>query len=91
MTTFSLTKLYSNRKDQFTVQVLDRTSNEACAYLNLNGKEAFATALRIRKGSNPSLITQVWHGTKKSGNAVARYAGPRPDYKGNTKHSTYPF
>ncbi len=87
----NLSTLYSKRKDRFAVQVLDRTTGESCAYINLDGQSAFAIALRIRKGSNPSLVTQVWYGTKKSGHAVARHAGPRPDYKGNTRHKTYPF
>ena len=87
----NLTKLHSTKKDLFSVQVLDRATGESCAYINLDGQSAFAIALRIRKGSNPSLVTQVWYGTKKSGNSVARYAGPRPDYKGNTRHSSYPF
>ena len=89
--TIHFTQLYPRKKTEFAVQVLDRTNGESCAYLGLDGKQAFATALRIRKGSNPSLVTQVWYGTKKSGHAVARHAGPRPDYKGNTKHKTYPF
>lgn len=87
----NLSTLHSKRKDHFAVQVLDRTSGEHCAYINLDGKTAFAIALRARKGANPSLVIQVWHGTKKSGNAVARYAGSHPDYKGTTRHSSYPF
>ena len=87
----NLKSIHNTKPNTFAVRVLDRTSGEYCAYTNLDGKEAFAVALRIRKGSNPSLVTQVWHGPKKSGTEVARYAGDRPDYKGLTKHSTYPF
>ena len=87
----SFKSIHNTKPKTFCVRVLDRTSGEYCAYTNLDGKTAFAVALRIRKGSNPSLVTQVWHGPKKSGTEVARYAGDRPDYKGLTKHSTYPF